>query len=324
MTMTSIFRGDDRGEYYLRPIACDPRTHAILQRNVYYVFNGRCSVLGNGAMGKVYLCHAYGQPANKAAVKLVAPHFSSNRKIRERAKMEATLAFNHPNIIEMLGYCELYEDHGPFLILSRYFEGENVDKYVNQLPATPERTESVCRLMIQVVSALQYLHTLNVIHRDIKPSNIMVNASGQVKLMDLGIAHSAANSKLSTVGFIGTPEYAAPELMRVTEEDLDAAGPYTDIYSLGITFYELLTGLNPFKSSSQAETLTRQRSMKLPANSAVPKQLMKVLWKATEKAPERRYQSAVEFGDAINHAISQHGNWLERTMGTIKHWFYTN
>lgn len=325
--MTTIYQGRAGDpNYYLRPVSRDPMNHKMAQRNVYYVFNGTCKLLGEGAMGKVYLVHAYGNNHDMAACKRVSQTYQNIPKIRLRARQEATMAFLHPNLIEMLGYCEFHEDHGPLLILSRYFNGINIDKYLKRTQPD-DRVEVVCGMMRQVLSALGYLHSLGITHRDIKPSNIMVDDNRHVKLMDLGIAHVEGGNKFSTIGVIGTPEYLPPEQIRYTEGDLATIGPYSDLYSLGITFYELLAGINPFRGQSQADTLQRQQTMKLPSNPFIPKPLMRVLWKATEKKPEDRFQNADDFDEAIVKALSKANNggfWhkLKSLLDSAKGWFY--
>ena len=142
------------------------------------------------------------------------------------------------------------------------------------------------------------------IHRDIKPSNIMIENGSNVRLMDLGISRMNGGNKFSSYGFIGTPQYSAPE--QIKREEGNNANPInatTDIYELGITFYELLAGENPMDSESEAETLARQISEALPSNPAIPKKLMNVIWKATEKEQSKRYQTALEFKNAINNAL---------------------
>ena len=127
-----------------------------------------------------------------------------------------------------------------------------------------------------------------------------------MKLMDLGIARMNGGNKFSTVGFIGTPQYSAPEqILRGDEEEEMQMGPSTDLYALGITLYELITGDNPYKSNNEVETLTRQIQKKLPVSKDIPWALMKVLRKATAKEPANRYQSADEMKVALKDALAQ-------------------
>ena len=133
--------------------------------------------------------------------------------------------------------------------------------------------------------------------------------------MDLGIARMNGGNKFSTYGFIGTPQYAAPEqiLRDSTNAQINAT---TDLYSLGITFYEFLTGVNPMNSNVDSETLSNQVTKKLPYNKVIPNSLYKVICKATEKDASKRFQSAREFKEAIVSALNRKDSssftiWIE-------------
>ena len=132
----------------------------------------------------------------------------------------------------------------------------------------------------------------------------MVEENANVRLMDLGIARMSGGNKFSQSGFIGTPQYAAPEQITRDGNNAIPINAATDIYSLGVTFYELLTGINPFDSDSEMETLTRQMRDPLPKNDLISKRLMQVLLKATEKEQSKRYQTAAEFQAAIVAAMA--------------------
>ena len=269
----------------------------------WYCYNPAEPPLGSGAMGDVYRGYRClnGTPI---AVKRVKDAFANNPMIRDRARLEASLAFRHPNLVEMIGCCEYSQTEGPIFILSNLVEGENIETYVKNFENLPNKVEKVCSAICSVLDALDYVHSRGVIHRDVKPSNIMVENGYNVRLMDLGIARLNGGNKFSQVGFIGTPEYSAPEQIRMDEGgervEINAT---TDIYELGITFYELLTGSNPMYCESEADTLAKQISEPLPADSSIPKRLMKVIWKATEKEQGKRYQSAIEFKRAIEDAL---------------------
>lgn len=273
--------------------------------------------LGEGAMGTVYL--GYSCNSNfRIAVKRVKDIYANNKMIRERARQEASLSFTHPNLVQMIGMCEYQLDKGPIFILSNYVAGVTLETHVkeqlNQL-TQEDRIEKICNEMCCVLDALQYLHTRGVVHRDIKPSNIMIENGTVVKLMDLGIARMNGGNKYSSYGFIGTPQYAAPE--QILRESLHSEiNARTDIYSLGVTFYELLTGINPFNTQIEAEILSNQVTKRLPYDNNIPKKLFKVLLKATEKESVKRFASALDFKNGINDAIyhSNHNklvSWIE-------------
>lgn len=284
----------------------------------WYCYNPQEPPLGSGAMGDVYRGYRCKNGA-MIAVKRVKDYYANNKMIRERARQEASLAFRHPNLVEMVGYCEYAPESGPIFILSHFVHGEEIDKYVKRFADSPHRTEKICNAICSVLDALDYVHSRGVTHRDIKPSNIMVEEDSNVRLMDLGISRMNGGNKFSQYGFIGTPQYSAPEQIKREEGNpANAINSTTDIYELGITFYELLTGRNPMDCTSEAETLAKQISEPLPASPEIPKKLMQVIWKATEKRQIKRYQSAREFKNAINEALLPDPTFSEKLSTWIQ------
>lgn len=269
----------------------------------WYCYNPLEPPLGSGAMGDVYRGYRCKNGA-MIAVKRVKDFYANNKMIRDRARQEASLAFRHPNLVEMIGYCEYAPDNGPIFILSHFVQGEDIDKYVKKFGDSPARVEKICNAICSVLDALDYVHSRGVIHRDIKPSNIMIENGSNVRLMDLGIARMNGGNKFSSFGFIGTPEYSAPEQMMREQGGIAVQiNATTDIYELGITFYELLTGKNPMSCASEVETLTKQMKEPLPSSPRIPRKLMHVLWKATEKEQVKRYQTALDFKRAIQESL---------------------
>lgn len=269
----------------------------------WYCYNPTQPPLGSGAMGDVYLGYRCKNGA-EVAVKRVKDAYANNQMIRERARLEASLAFRHPNLVEMIGCCEYAPTYGPIFLLSNFVHGEDIDKYVKGFSDSPNRVEKICGAVCSVLDALDYVHSRGVIHRDIKPSNIMIENGSNVRLMDLGISRINGGNKFSQYGFIGTPQYSAPEQIKRDEGNSEVSiNATTDIYELGITFYELLTGENPMACQSDSETLTKQITEPLPENDAIPKKIMQVIWKATQKEQSKRFQTALEFKNAINEAL---------------------
>ena len=269
----------------------------------WYCYDPNVEPLGSGAMGTVYLGYRC-KNGEKVAVKRVKDTFASNKMIRDRAKQEASLAFRHRNLVEMIGYCEYAPDNGPIFIVSKYVSGMQVDEYVKtHLENVPDKVEKICHIIYPVLDALDYVHSRGVIHRDIKPSNIMIENESNVRLMDLGIARMNGGNQFSRYGFIGTPQYSAPEQITRDVNSKEQINASTDIYALGITFYELLTGNNPFDTPTEVLTLKKQMTESLPNDSRIPHKLMQVLWKATEKYQYKRYQTALEFKTAIEQAM---------------------
>lgn len=296
----------------------DPRIYLNVMGQWYY-YDPNSTPLGDGAMGTVYLgfcCNSN----QRIAVKRVKDVYANNKMIRERAKQEASLSFSHPNLVQMIGLCEVAPNYGPIFILSRYVAGITLDTHVReQLNFLPQedRTEKISNELCKVLDALQYLHSRGVVHRDVKPSNIMIENGSVVKLMDLGIARLNGGNKYSSYGFIGTPQYAAPEQI-LRDSDNTEINARTDIYALGVTYYELLTGKNPFKTDVEAEMLSRQIKMKLPYDKKIPRSIFNVILKATEKVPAKRYKSASEFKYAILDALQR------SKENSIKDWVLTN
>ena len=274
--------------------------------------------LGSGAMGDVYKGYRCNN-GDVVAIKKVKDAFANNKMIRERARQEASLAFRHPNLVEMVGYCELAPDSGPIFILSHFVQGEDIDKYAKSFENSPLRVEKICNAICSVLDALDYVHSRGVVHRDIKPSNIMIENGSNVRLMDLGIARMNGGNKFSSFGFIGTPEYSAPEQMLREQNGTNVQiNATTDIYELGITFYELLAGENPMSCKSEAETLTKQMKQQLPNSDRIPYKLMKVIWKATDKQQSGRYQTALEFKQAIQEALMADPSLVERISDWVE------
>lgn len=296
----------------------DPRIYLNVMGQWYY-YDPNNTPLGDGAMGTVYLGFSCNSN-QRIAVKRVKDVYANNKMIRERAKQEASLSFSHPNLVQMIGLCEVAPNYGPIFILSGYVAGITLDAHVKeQLNLLPQedRIEKISNELCKVLDALQYLHSRGVVHRDVKPSNIMIENGSVVKLMDLGIARLNGGNKYSSYGFIGTPQYAAPEQI-LRDSDNTEINAQTDIYALGVTYYELLTGKNPFKTDVEAEMLSRQIKMKLPYDKKIPRSIFNVILKATEKVPAKRYKSASEFKFAILDALQR------SKENSIKDWVLTN
>ena len=284
---------------YQRPD--DPYIY-LLVMGEWYCYDPTSSPLGSGAMGTVYMGYRV-KDGTRMAIKRVKDGYANNPMIRERAKQEASLAFRHQNLVEMIGYCEYAPSGGPIFLVSKFVSGKNIDDYVKEYLNGHDRVEKICNAIFQVLDALEYIHSRGVIHRDIKPTNIMVEEDSNIRLMDLGIARMNDGNRFSQYGFIGTPQYSAPEQILRDKTRTVQINAATDIYALGITMYELLSGTNPFDTDTEVDTLTRQMRESLPAHEAIPKRVMSVILKATEKEQSKRYQTANEFREALKEAL---------------------
>lgn len=291
----------------------------LLVMGEWYCYDPTSSPLGSGAMGTVYMGYRVKDGA-RMAIKRVKDSYSNNPMIRERAKQEASLAFRHHNLVEMIGYCEYTPTNGPIFLVSKFVSGKNIDDYAKEFLNGSDRVEKICHAVFQVLDALEYVHSRGVIHRDIKPSNIMVEDDSNIRLMDLGIARMNDGNKFSQYGFIGTPQYSAPEQILRDKNRTVQINAATDLYALGITLYELLTGDNPFDADTEVDTLTRQMRESLPAHEAVPKRVMTVIAKATEKEQSKRFQTATEFREALKEALLPPKGMFQR----FKEWLGLN
>jgi len=231
----------------------------------------------------------------------------------ERFKTEARVVARlmHPNIALIYNFIQEGTDH--FMVME-YVEGKNLDdllKANGRLPA-----EIAIPIVLQALEGLDHAHQKSIFHRDIKPANIMLTAAGTVKLMDFGIARIAGEQRLTQVNrVIGTMEYMAPEL--ILGKEPSAA---SDIYAMGVTLYEVLSGQVPFEGGTDLRMMQDIVKKKALApdklNSSVPTALSRIVMKAMEKKPENRFASAREFLQALQKQFPQNQQvdpvWLSR------------
>lgn len=266
----------------------------------WFCYDYKLQPLGQGALGIVYLgfdCNSH----QRVAIKKIRDEYTNNRYVRQSARAEASKIFYHPNIVHTIGLCEENQHNGAMYIISEYIPGVTFESFVRTRLNNLSKTERIVRIvseMRQILDALKYLHNLGILHKDIKPSNIMIDSVLRVKLTDLGISEAYHKQIRTIKEFIGTPQYAAPEMIPESgiSSPIDAR---TDLYAFGVTLYELITGFNPFAGATNDETLHNQLCRVLPENSELPRKLFKILEKATAKEPDKRYQTATEFDNAL-------------------------
>lgn len=267
---------------------------------------GGCQILakiGEGGMGAIY--RARHETLRKdVVVKILSPESAANPRTVERFRREAQAAaqLEHPNIVQVLNTGTT--DRGLHFIVMQFIDGRNLDDVIQQKGR--HTWKEAVKIVTQIASGLQAAHNAGVIHRDIKADNIMVtNQGGLVKVADFGLAKDLnSDLKLTADGaMIGTPLYMAPEIGRVKEIDARV-----DIYSLGVTFYYLLTGVQPFREFSAIEILSAKAHDKLkpPEQFApdIPEPVRNVLGKTLEKDRDKRYANMDELLkelDALDH-----------------------
>lgn len=281
-----------------------------------YYLDTNSPILGKGAMGVVFR-GVESNTGKPVAIKRVNPKYANNPDIRRRARQEAKLEFDHPNLVQMLGCCEEAPNKGDIFIVSRMVSGQNIDQFINtNIRSMPQPERRICELFMPVLDALGYLHEKSILHLDIKPSNIMMEKGKNVRLMDLGIADITVatdnNPTLSSV--MGTPRYAAPEQFGNNKDNNEGSlSKATDIYEAGVTLYELITQKNPFKAPTIIEIMKQHNTKSLEPTNSISAPVLKVLQKATAINPQERYQTVWEMKEALKNAlITKPDPWLKR------------
>ena len=262
------------------------------------VLGGRYEVLqllGRGGMGAVYKAHDK-ELDRIVALKLIRPDLARNPEMVRRFKQELILArqITHKNVIRIF---DLGQSEGIKFITMDFVEGHDLRALLKEKGKFPPR-EAV-RIMLQICRALEAAHGEHVIHRDLKPQNIMLDGKGRVYVMDFGIARSVHVPGMTQTGaLIGTPEYMSPEQAR--GENLDQR---SDIFSLGVILYEILTGKKPYPSDVPIATLWKR--MQEPVNPPVklepslPLALNDIVVKTLQIEPENRFASAREMAHQL-------------------------
>jgi len=256
-------------------------------------FAGRYQVieeLGKGGMGKVYKVFDK-KIKEKVALKLIKPEIASDKETIERFSNELKFArkIAHRNVCRMF---DLGEEEGTHYITMEYVPGEDLKSTIRRVG--PLGTGKAISIAKQVCEGMVEAHRLGVVHRDLKPRNIMIDKEGNARIMDFGIARSLKAKGITDTGvMIGTPEYMSPEQVEGKETD-----QRSDIYSLGVILYEMVTGRVPFEGDTPLSIAVKHKS-ETPQdprelNVQVPKNLSHLILKCMEKDKEGRYQSAEE------------------------------
>jgi len=254
--------------------------------------------IGRGGMGAVYKARDI-ELDRIVAIKVLSPYLVGEPRLVQRFMREARLAANldHPNIVTIY---DIGGEGSYYYFAMKYLEGVTLKEYVVENgPLSPDEALPIVQ---QLAAALDYAHAQNLIHRDVKPGNAIISDDGLLRLTDFGLAKVAENLKLTASGdTIGTLEYMAPEQARGNAEK------GSDIYSLGVIVYEMLTGRLPFEGNNQATLLYQHLHDPPPPlhqwNPSIPPGVEKVVLKAMAKDPAERYPTAGEFYQSLEEAI---------------------
>jgi len=258
------------------------------------------AALGKGGMGMVY--RGYDPLLDRrVAIKVLAPHLVWEEGFVERFLREARAAarIKHPNIVTVY---DVGQEQDEFYFVMEYLEGQTLADHIRQHGALqPEEALSILR---PLADALDYAHQHGLVHRDIKPGNIMIGSGQRVTLTDFGIARAAEETRLTSTGTImGTPEYMSPE--QAWGEEVDSQ---TDLYSLAVVAYEMLSGRVPFSGTTPHAVLYKQIHEPPPpirdARPELPQGVEAVLARALDKAPGKRYSTATDLVLELESALA--------------------
>ncbi|MCL5028818.1 MAG: protein kinase [Bacteroidetes bacterium] len=258
------------------------------------------SVLGEGGMGIVY--KAFDLKLERyVALKILSPHALLNPQFIARFKREAKnqAKLTHPNIVPVYGFTE---DNHTFGIVMEYVEGETLEHLIKR-KGHLSSNESLL-ILKQILLGIGYAHTKGFVHRDIKPSNVIINNEGSVKIMDFGISKSIHESKgiTKTGTKLGTVLYMSPEQIKALEPTNQS-----DIYSIGITFYEMLSGKTPFEDGTEFEIMEAHLKKNPDKISSVldniPTQIDNIISKALNKSLVKRYQTCDDLLNDVDELL---------------------
>jgi serine/threonine protein kinase len=256
--------------------------------------------LGSGGMGKVLKVFD-NKVKEVVALKLLKPEIAAHEEIIERFSKELKFARKivHKNVGRMY---DINEENGIHYILMEYVPGEDLKSFI--IRSRQLAIATAISIAMQILEGLKEAHRLGVVHRDLKPQNIMIDKEGNARIMDFGIARSLEDQGASEAGMIiGTPEYMSPEQAEGKEAD-----QRSDIYSLGLILYEMVTGKVPFQGETALDIIKKHKTQEPPnpteLNPQVPLDLARMILKCLEKDREKRYQTAEEVLAELNDLVT--------------------
>jgi serine/threonine-protein kinase len=265
-------------------------------------FDGRYRILrklGAGGMANVYLAEDQ-ELGRRVAIKILNEKHANDGQFIERFRREAknAAALSHPNIVSIY---DRGEAEGTYYIAMEYLDGRSLKELI--VSRGPAPVNVALEYTRQMLAALRFAHRHGIVHRDIKPHNVLVDSEGRVKVTDFGIARAGASQMTEAGSIVGTAQYLSPEQARGGVVD-----QRSDLYSLGVVLYELLTGETPFQGDTPVEIAMKHLSTAPEPPSALrpdlPRELDMVVIRALAKDPEDRYQSAEEM-DADLERVSR-------------------
>jgi serine/threonine protein kinase len=252
--------------------------------------------IGEGGMGAVYKAIDF-MAEREVAVKMLRPELARQPHVvsRFRSEAKALARLNHPNIATLYSF---FREGDDLFMAMEFVKGETLADLI--LRSGPISCGAATQTFRRVLEGISYAHQNGIVHRDIKPSNIMLTPDGSAKVMDFGIARVMGTERLTMQGgLIGTIEYMSPEQIQGTECD-----PRSDIYSLGIVLYEMLSGRLPFSGSNEYELMKAHVEQAAPSLRSlvpdIPSEVDNAITRALAKRPELRFQTVSEFRNAVS------------------------
>lgn len=267
--------------------------------------------LGTGGMAVVYRAHDQ-MLERPVAIKILRQDFTGDQNFRERFRQEARAAANlsHPNIVTVHDFG--FDAGRPFIVME-YVPGTDLKTMVKQRGKFS--LEDAINLAVQACEGIGYAHRAGLVHCDVKPHNMLVSPDGRLKVTDFGIARALASIHPDEQSDIvwGSPQYFSPE-----QAAGQAPSPASDVYSLGVILYEMLTGRLPFQASDPEE-LARMHREQQPApprrfNYEIPEALEQIILKVMSKEPSQRYRSADQLGRVLRNVLQRPENFAQTAV----------